>query len=172
MSKCLVYEFILAEAIFVMFRCRDEHMTSSRRKNWPRPRVNRPQDHQSLAAPIMSDSHQPEVKFLAESFLWIEEETLCNPNSVKRPHFQLTYVAKMRVRVTLRVRVTPTPTLILAVTLTLTLGVTLVLATLPVNTLFQNPLGQNVRPLVLKKKFLFTWVKWILSINYKHKYKI
>ena len=154
MSKCLVYEFILAEAIFVMFRCRDEHMTSSRGKNWPRPRVNRPQDHQSLAAPIMSDRHQPEVKFLAESCLWIEVETLCNPNSVKRPHFQLTYVAKMRVRVTLRVRVTPTPTLILAITLTLTLGVTLVLATPPVNTSFQNPLGQNVRPLVLKKKIL------------------
>ena len=106
----------------------------------------------------MSDRHQPEVKFLAESCLWIEVEKLCNPNSVKQPHFQLTDVAKMRVRVTLRVRVgvrvTPTPTLILAVTLALTLGVTLVLATPPVNTSFQNPLGQNVRPLVLKKKIL------------------
>ena len=45
------------------------------------------------------------------------------------------------------VRVTPTPTLILAITLALTLGVTLVLAPPPVNTSFQNPLGQNVRPL-------------------------
>lgn len=155
MSKWLVYEFILAQTIFVMFRCRDEHMTSSRRKNWPRPRVNRPQDHQSLAAPIMSDRHQPEVKFLAESFLWIEVETLCNPNSVKRPHFQLTYVAKMRVRVTLRVRVEgkghPHPRRH-QLPSTLVLPLTLVLTTPPVNTSFQNPLGQNVRPLVLKKK--------------------
>lgn len=159
MSKYLVYEFILAQTIFVMFRCRDEHMTSSRRKNWPRLRVNRPQDHQSLAAPIMSNRHQLEVKFSAESSIWIEVETLCNPNSVKRPHFQLTDVAKMRVRVTVRVRVgvrVPLP---------------LVLATPPVNTSFQNPLGQNVRPLVLKKK-IFTWVKWILSLCKAMKHRI
>ena len=61
----------------------------------------------------------------------------------------------MRVRVTLRVRVEgeghPHPRRH-QLPSTLVLPLTLVLTTPPVNTSFQNPLGQNVRPLVLKKK--------------------